>query len=48
MSCVVGLERPTKSFFFKRMVWDTNFIPSYTSSLGALAVEQYVPITCTL
>jgi hypothetical protein len=24
------------------MVWDTNFIPTYTNSLGALAVEQYV------
>lgn len=23
------------------MVWDTGFIPSYSSSLAALAVEQY-------
>lgn len=27
------------------MVWDTGFITSYASSLGALAVEQYVVLS---
>lgn len=28
------------------MIWDTNFIPSYTNSLGGLAVEHYPSDNC--